>query len=502
MENFKNFDKEIKQALEGLNIPMDGDGSWDMLEEKMNQSTANAENAFDEVARGAMAGFNVKYDESTWSMLSDKIDLANSVEVDAAAKTALKDLRVPYDATSWSALSERLDRMSYRRRLIASKVFEAAVILLAVFTMVKFLGQIPEVREMMPGSMVQSYRSGLEGTNMLDLESEDPVREEPVDLSELLAGNISVEKDAVVALGIDKVAKKGDKIRGNQVQMQRAEFVPAFVPHDFVNSHEDLRKEEAVLPVEVRGAEISEKPRTIKVKQAVAAVPVIPGFSASMLQAETATAFHIVAADRIPKVETTIGVFYQGNKNLINNLGLGGGPGFPIDQEQTALSQGFGLAANIQFGKVGFDLGFAYDHLEYNAAGGQNEVHKIQLPLHLRYNSVESKFADVYVKGGASVHGAMNAYYQSDVQASQSSGNNRNSAKYNDGLLSSREGFGTSRENIYLTLDLGFGVDVPLGKSFSLLSEFLMQRRIKGELGYTEDKLNTFATKVGIAYTF
>jgi len=116
-----------------------------------------SKNKFDQQIRDMMGNHQVPYDDASWNVLEQKmshLDMTGDESIDDRVLEAVNNLEVPYNPATWEILSERLDRINYRKRLIASKVFEAAVIFFAIFTMVKFLGQIPQVQELLPKSLV------------------------------------------------------------------------------------------------------------------------------------------------------------------------------------------------------------------------------------------------------------------------------------------------------------------------------------------------------------
>ncbi len=102
---------------------------------------------FDKAIRASMKDLEVPYDPASWDLLKQKIAAKSAVEegvgIDDVASNALTNLTVPYDPKTWKVLSDRLDQIDYRRKLLALKLFEAAVILLAILTAVRFIGNLP-----------------------------------------------------------------------------------------------------------------------------------------------------------------------------------------------------------------------------------------------------------------------------------------------------------------------------------------------------------------------
>jgi hypothetical protein len=214
----------------------------------------------------------------------------------------------------------------------------------------------------------------------------------------------------------------------------------------------------------------------------------------ALLQAETATDFHLLAAVKpAPKIRTKLGLFYQYNTHLVRNIKYGS----TIPKQGLESSKGQGFVANIQFGRFGFDLGASYGEVAYDAGFGRNVIQKLQIPLNLRYNGLKTKYADFYALAGASAHGVMHAHYEAPVLLA-APGPRKSEPRFNDGLL---EG-GYKEYNTYYSINAGIGADIPIYKSMNLFIEAIYQDHWKGALGYTADKFRTFSYNLGASYNF
>jgi hypothetical protein len=462
-------------------------------------------NSFDASIRKALQDHQVPYDDSTWDMLEGKLKAAEQTDdatLDQVARKALSDYQVPYDHSTWTILSKRLDRIDYRNRLILAKFFEAAVIFFAVFTMVQFLGNIPDIKDHLP--MPFSKAEKLSEDRSLDVDG----AKETYDLA-----TSSVSKNRVEG----KIAAEDANATHDQAEEKGALIQKLSPAKNLADAaHRDIYRSKTIAAMRTLGhlSEIERKPRSyktvasvleprktflptvvrrIETQHTIPSVPLLPEYDLAMVTAETANDFRIVAVERVPKVVTKLNLFYQYNVHRIENVAQR-----QNSYNQTEYSNGIGFAANVQFGNVGFDLGAIYDEIQYNAGFERNEIQKIQIPLNLRYNGFRNKYADIYLKGGASVHGITQAHYEAPILSGAAPGPRQRPNYFNDGLLND----GNKVENIYFTANLGAGFDLSMTKYFSLFAEAMYHHRFEGEIGLTNDKFNTFATNVGICYTF
>lgn len=432
-------------------------------------------NSFDEHIRSSMSGFEVPYDEGSWEMLASKMDMDATQEaanLDQRARDALSTLSVPYADTNWKQFEQRLNRARYRRRLIATKVFEAAVILLAVLTLVKFVGHIPEVQEYLPKAFVQQESTSQPSSS--ESSSVSPAGEASVQTNVSMA---PVAKTDITTATVPRLAMTLPTVesKSKEAFSQVAWSKPG-------------RSKEGIAVIGSREIQVEGHVISLMQQDEMQPVPVLPVFNPDELQAETATDFQLPLVAAVSKVQTDISVYHQRNTNTINNFYDG------TFREQKEQSLGAGIAANVQFGTLGFELGASYDKVEYLAGNRSNRVHKLQLPLNLKYVISDRRFSSVYAKAGASLHAAMQAHYEASGYNRAAPGA-RKAAYYNDGLLKN----GHKDTNLYSTWNVGLGVSVPVVKGFSAFVEGVYHGNISGKIGYTDDRFQTFAINTGMA---
>ncbi len=452
---------------------------------------------FDHFVRKALGNHQVPYDESTWDLLEQKMTDAvvsgEDLSVDEAARQALAGYEVPYNPASWKVLSDRLDRINYRRRLIASKIFEAAVIFFAIFTMVKFLGHIPQVQEYLPNSLVQlkSYENpqGLTEASRKVLESPGVLEAKVIFPANLVDPAISRLTEQASTPAIPPVRTK-TLIDQNQPLLPIASRFLVAKP----NEEPTQRTSRDIVSIAARNFQIPTAQPEVNLPRPTSTILPLPAYDPAMLQAETATNFHLAtAAVRPSRIKTSIGMFYQYHTHLVDNFVSWS----PVPKQKIESSSGQGIMTIVQFGRFGFDLGASYSNVKYRAGTGSNEIQKLQVPLNLRYTGLKTRYADFYAKVGVSTHAVLRAHYE-DAALYASPGPQKKAPYFNDGLLED----GYQDYNTYYSLNAGIGVNMPIYKSFSLFTEIGYQDHWKGKLGYTADKFTTFSYQFGASYNF
>ncbi len=449
-------------------------------------------NEFDQYLRDMLQEHKVPYDEQSWDQLEAKlnrVELQEQEAVDRVARKALENYAAPYNHSTWHILSDRLDRMSYRNRVIGTKVMEAAVILLAILTMVKFLGQIPDQQRQTPmmtqnqvvEKLDKSDQDVSPATTQLTLDDAEGFDNKDIMgsvQSEFAVGNLASKTDALIP----------------RLEMR---FFPVSIFEDKSLVSRDgivQRESDFVSKLESRNNDpLKDRITPIEIHEESDLLPPLPSYDLAMLEAETATDFHLASAPPNNKVKTKLSVFREISNNLILN-----DPVYGTKQvEQWQKSRGGGISANVQFGRVGFDMGLIYSELDYKAGLGRNEVRKVQLPVSLRADVIEGTYGKFYAKAGGSAHGVTRAHYEKNPDAS-AGGPRRKAPHFNDGLLEN----GETKNNVFYTLHAGMGFEVPIRKKLAIVGEAAYQRHLDGKIGLTNDKIqDAFTARFGVSYS-
>ncbi len=486
-----SFDKFIKSSISDFKAPYDPE-SWEMLNERMEGTSEPELTEVDDLVRTGLAGLTVPYNESSWDALESKmadLEVAQSLEtIDSVAKNTLTGLSVPYDHSTWKILSDRLDQMDYDRKIRALKVVEAAVIILALFTIVRFMGHIPPQQKFVVNEIPSDAGIGVV------MDKEDQSSEIVLDIS---SGEKAETKEQVGNTGTGDVMSDGaHAVVGSNIDGEsNAAQVSTLSNRNFYTSkdparlyaHAEVRENVSELgEIDLRSSKIESAPVSLRSTKA----PDVPrvAFSNFVLpdDAQMDESFKPIVVEKESKITTRLSLYRQFNRHSIENDFSWSSS----TRKQTIFSKGWGLAAIVNFGRFGFDVGLAYDNLTYDAEYSESEIWAVALPVNFRYSVVDQDFANVYLKGGASYHGVMAADYV-DITTTAAPGPRQ---RFNDGLL--HDGF--LEDNSYMQWHAGLGVELFAAKKFSLFAESQLQKYWLGELGNTNDKISTISNRVGL----
>lgn len=168
MEN-KNFDDFIKKSLEHLDgekyIPMD----WSSMNEQLDAD------GLDETLKGSLENLEgAAFIPMDWEMMESKLDAAmaepkmdadldpqmDDIYLDAVAYGHLKNIQPAYNHKHWEMMSARLDEeYAYRRKVFVTKLFEAAIVLLLVWTAFNYFPNKKSISAPIAAKPTQDFNS-------------------------------------------------------------------------------------------------------------------------------------------------------------------------------------------------------------------------------------------------------------------------------------------------------------------------------------------------------
>ncbi|MCU0347995.1 MAG: hypothetical protein MUC59_13725 [Saprospiraceae bacterium] len=157
MNTEKNFDEQIKQALEKLQANNDG-LAWEAFEQRLNldasdgtsnptaEGMGSAGRSFDEVVSNALNNVKAPLAASDWSEMEKMIEadeaaemLENEAQIDNLAFEKLERFEVPFQPLHWQMMSNRLEEEFYLRyHLLRCKAAEVGVMVLLLLTIVRY----------------------------------------------------------------------------------------------------------------------------------------------------------------------------------------------------------------------------------------------------------------------------------------------------------------------------------------------------------------------------
>ncbi len=456
-------------------------------------NTSNRE--FDRQIRRALSNKTVPYDSSSWKMLEERmaaIRASDSPEnFDSSIKEALKNYEAPYMPGSWQLLNERLERGALRRDMWIMKAMEAAVVVLVIMTLVRFTGGIPEIREL-----------------ILLPRAEKSIRKEAPHptMSQVAEAQAAIDGGRLTLPQVDQAPASGlqtpppltiDHVGTDYLLEESSAKAVVAPPVTLRNANHrpvaDVTRR-AFSPVtsaqtELMAGIMRDKGHTA-LPQALAANAFEPVISAS---AQDLFAFDVADfSSQSQRVTTNLTISYINSINSISSQDL-------YDRSnvtETRVSPGLGMAANVAFGNFGFDVGLAYDKLAYGRGSRMNALHRVQLPIHLRYRMVDRSYLEVHAKAGASVHAITHAYYDPGVQASRSLAEEQ--PRFNGGLMGAERSY--AAENMFYSMNFGLSTRVPVSDRLAISVESTYMHRLKNRgVGPSSDRINSMYTTVGIS---
>jgi hypothetical protein len=446
----RQFDQQIKKALEGYQVPYDGH-SWEDLESRLVQEGL------------------VKETES----------------VDEIAKQVLSDMEVPYNPSTWHILTEKLELLDYNRKLISVKFIEAALILFAFLTVVRYTATHDQV---------------LNDTGMAAHIAPSATQE---NATPQITPNTS-EKE-ILAYRENEEATVANNIGSDQPVSDRSSRFQPVAP---VTS---LLKELVLFPAVITRSEVPliEEFNLIQ-EQSFSQPGIVAGLeplprdydpleaSPDLIARQADYLTYTLPPLNWPgerKLQTKIGFYSQGNIHRVFTPAL-----FSQNRinESVAMSPGVGFVTSVQIGNAGFDFGLVYERLTFQGILDKNLIHKAAIPVHLKLIPLSVESINMYVKGGGSLHGVMNAFYEEPTFASRSN-QLSDLEKFNDGLLNE----GLTDNNVYVTANVGIGLERAIYRDIFFFGEALYQRQILGQGigGATRNTFRTLSLNLGINYT-
>lgn len=457
-----------------------------MVERKCGMENQDIQQ-FDDYIRNQMQNLEVSYGHS-WSELSNKLDLESRQHVDQVARRAAAEYSAAYSPKSWEMMLGRMGAIEFRRRLVSFKVLEAALLILAVSSAIRLVHfpveEIPANYRFAASEVTSpDLSSSQEPLTLQDnhdnqithpivavtQEDDNAVSSKPFAIQSSLATAISsTEQKSVVANGSRPEAT---------AKVERLEVVEFRALEPVVNQIEALR-------FEIDHTPQIDEPRERAIHVAIR---------------EEAEAM-LAAVHSDSKVTTKIGLYSQLNRHTM----LTPHPfRRAVDYQQEYFDLAHGLMANVQFGRFGFDLGLAYEKVNFVSLPNldPNEIRKVQIPVHLRYDLIRTKGFRTYLKGGIAANGILAASYAEPTFATAAPGpelqRKENDQKFNDGLLRK----GGLANNSYMTASAGLGIEAKLTNNLYFFTEGLYQDLLTGDIGQEAMNLQTTSFQLGLLFS-
>lgn len=535
MEN-KNFDDFIKQSLEHLDggkyIPMD----WSSMNEQLDTD------GIDEAMKGSLESLEgAAFVPMDWNMMESKLDAAISdaqidpqmedIYLDAVAYDHLKNMQPAYNHEHWEMMSARLDEeYAYRRKVFVTKLFEAAIVLLLVWTAFNYFPNKKSTNSSTPIAQIDTNSiQNNTSDHSIDLNGQSIVDNEPIASSKkpILTSNQGIEKI--------KNETSASIAESNPINVEALASTPTppilddkISESPFLNNAsvisllENKKQKTSSLPLEKTLA--LNEVEILKEKLIVQVSP-LPSLMNSFLEMDEFTKDHfsldqIIRKKKLRTHEVFFSMYGSSDINFVDSDFYNNNKREWDVYQRYRYGYGGGFALGFQLNRFLIETGISYNAVSYQqreeariigsfARGyveetwDDAELSMVQVPLNIQYSFLIKRKWRMYSLTGVSINMALqnNFNFQLEDQEETSSrsisvneSEIANEALLYKGIL---EG-GGFRENSYLTANLGFGVERKFTYRWSLFLQPIYRHHflIDG-IGPNEDRINSSSIRFG-----
>ncbi len=538
MEN-KKFDDFIKQSLEHLDgdkyISMD----WSSLNEQLDAD------GLDEAMKGSLENLEgAAFVPMDWGMMESKLDAAmtdaeldpqmEDIYLDAVAYGHLKNMQPAYNHEHWEMMSARLDEeYAYRRKVFVTKLFEAAIVLLLVWTAFNYF---PNKKTTPDSRPIANINSTQDKTNDLSIVSND---------------QSSLENEIVVSS--EKTIPSAKQVNqneiGNSVESQTPSLIVKSNPvnentvvttptppisNDKISESPFLNHVNSISLLENKNQQTTSLPlektlalnedEILKEKLIIQISP-LPSLMNSFLEMDELNKDRFSLAQLIqPKKLRTHEVFFSmygsTDLNFVDSDFYNNNERKWDVYQRYRYGYGGGFALGFQLKRFLIETGISYNFVSYQQREEANiigsfargyleeqwndaELNMVQVPLNIQYSFLVKRKWRMYSLTGVSINMALQNNYNFQLEDQENTASRSisldeseiaNEASLYKGIL---EG-GGFRENSYLTANLGFGVERKFTYRWSLFLQPIYRRHflIDG-IGPNEDRIHSSSVRFG-----
>ncbi|MCB0661517.1 MAG: hypothetical protein KDC24_02160 [Saprospiraceae bacterium] len=482
-EDRKRLDQEIKDALEGMEVPYDG-SSWDLLAGKMQEEP-----------------------DLMSETESDK-------QFDNSVKQKIGRSEPAFNPAHWRIMAERIHQeFSFQEKLVRYKIAEITVMMLIFLTVYQIQPLNEGIKKkIIPGierilhvnDKNQKGQASLENDNSIEAIGSANIADNTIDENNLLANGALSSHSAGLAI----TKEEGDLVEK-----------PFKRPFGYNR-----------LPLHLSSKPVQKSNLVFRAKENRKSVSIMESLESSLedmslLDENTNLGLGTTAinTEKDPS-KVRVSMFSATEYNYIKTPY---DPIYPLEEySRYAPGYGGGITFGLSFGKWEVETGGIYASKEYEprvpdeVVGGllttglitisfENiQLNMLEVPVNLRYNFGQLQKWRFYGQTGASLHLAMQAHYDkfpnnfySGFARQTVDNSSLAKKKFPDGLL---EG-GNFQENSYFTANLGLGVERLLSTRWSLFLQPSVQAYLlpgyNYGLGPNQDRISTFSILTGARVT-
>lgn len=532
MKTDKHLNENIKKAMENLEVPITSD-AWKAFEERLEGEVVNNDQLLDKVVCEKLENLEVPLEANGWTLMQQMIEAEETAEIleseatlDNVIYDKISNYQAPYRHHHWQLMAQRLEQeFSLRYKLYKYKVAEAALMMLLLLTIIRFL---PLLETTQPKHSTNEAAPPTEFTPEIRTEKNQQPDTEPVTYEP----SIPVAAAPSTPTGSSLKAAKEEA----SIQPASTETGSFF----YIGSALDLLPAWSLNSISsLSNASLAEVAAEKKVFDIVQKAPAHEFASGLLAQKSSPVASRFAwevpqVAHQLPgkKRDLRFSIFTNTDVNYVftppNKLSV-----FDTlvatDPDTTAASgYGGGVLVSWKKGRWEFQTGGVYSFKRYIPNTPiflfqtvnyyiREDFHGIQLdilqvPVNLQYHFVDSGKWRVYGLGGISNHFVTSSVYQikyrripaftaSMIPIPSSPDDNRSirqEKEFPEGLFDG----GSLRDNYYLTANLGLGAERFLSSKWSIFLQPNYQHYLMSEgIGVNKDKFYTFSIYLGTKFS-
>lgn len=540
MEN-RNFDDFIKQSLEHLDggkyIPMD----WSSMNEQLDTD------GLDDTMKGSLENLDGSaFVPMDWSMMESKLDAAiidaeidpqmDDIYLDAVVYDHLKDMQPAYNHEHWEMMSARLDEeYAYRRKVFVTKLFEAAIVLLLVWTAFNYFPnkKTPTPSSPLPLAVGTDSNSNQDNTNDLS-----------TDLNEqsLLDNKSVVSFETTIPASIQDEGIKSFVnefpalvVETNPINKNIFASIPTPPISDnkitetpFLNNSNSIsilnNKTQKATSLPLEKTLTLDEDEILKEKLIVQISP-LPSIMNSVLEMDefskgSFSLDQIIKKKKLRTHEVFFSMYGSSDINFVDSDFYNNNTREWDVYQRYRSGYGGGFALGFQLRRFLIETGVSYNAISYQQreeariigsfARGyveetweDAELSMVQVPLNIQYSFLVKRKWRMYSLTGISINMAFQNNYNFQLEDQENTSSR--SISINESEIASEallykgilEGGGLS-ENSYLTANLGFGVERKFTYRWSLFLQPVYRRSflIDG-IGPNEDRIHSSSLRFG-----
>ncbi len=538
MEN-KNFDDFIKQSLEHLDgekyIPMD----WSSMNEQLNAD------GLDDTMKGSLENLEgAAFIPMDWGMMESKLDAAmtdanadaelEDIYLDAIAYDYLKDMQPAYNHEHWEMMSARLDEeYAYRRKVLVTKLFEAAIVLLLVWTAFNYFPNKKSNTTPRPIAKINSTQnktndlsedltnqSFSENNSFTSFGEADPASNQ-ADQNEIVEDVVN-KTPSLIVKSIPTYENEIVSIPTPPISDDKISESPLLNNSNSISLLENKKQKSTSLPIKKTLA--LNKNEILKEKLIIQISP-LPSLMNSLVEMEGFSKDHfsldqIIRKKKLRTHEVFFSMYGSTDLNFVDSDFYNNNKREWDVYQRYRYGYGGGFALGFQLKKFLIETGVSYNFVSYQqreeariigsfARGyleeqwDDAELNMVHVPLNIQYSFLVKRKWRMYGLTGVSINMALqnNFNFQLENQEQTSS----RSISLNESEIASEallykgiiEG-GGFRENSYLTANLGFGIERKFTYRWSLFLQPIYRRHFLIEgIGPNEDRIHSSSLRFG-----